>query len=263
LSACTALPVAETKTFNDSVVAVKGLADPLFSDLGAAERAAYLQHASKTPLARYQLTLDDTDYVSTSGDPPATTLLRQSFQVLVDYSAVLESLADGSQATTTKGELQTLSGDILTIAQLGTLVAPLKALQPLIDQALGAASAAQERALVLQGAQPVIELIEAMRADPSPGVLYHLLIWNLPTSGAWTVDQTKQANVSKTRVADFIRFLGRVEDNFKALKAIFARPTGPMTLAALATTTGEIKADIAAAQAAYAAIRAGTKGATP
>jgi hypothetical protein len=103
LSACTALPVAETKTFNNSVVAVKGLADPLFSDLGAAERAAYLQHASKTPLARYQLTLDDTDYVSTSGDPPATTLLRQSFQVLVDYSAVLESLADGSQATTTKG----------------------------------------------------------------------------------------------------------------------------------------------------------------
>ncbi len=214
---------------------------------------------------------DDAPYVSTIGDPPQTEIFRRSLSLLGEYAAALTSLADGTTAAAASAQVQQLAqnassfaNDLAGITGAGSAIAPAisaiaKALSPLVEKAAGAASARQERQIVLDTQTNVSDLIKALRA--SAPAMFNPLIEQIRDQIEHE-DSPQPAEVVRVEtyrvlVSDYMRLLDRLNEAWNHLVVAAEQPSNPTNLAALATASGQIAADAAVIRKSLATLRVG------
>jgi hypothetical protein len=195
-------PVEQIRVFNDAFTAADAAAQPLIDDLALAERqvgqvTAEARAKGEAPPAaagategvgcpqtevRWQdvgtglgfirgLCAADATYFASVGDPPGTRAYRGAMDVIRRYAEVLLMLAEGRNIDEVQAQVQTLAGNVSTLAAMvpggqpfAAGIGPLvKQLEPVIAAAAQAQNDKEVRRLLNEGSPTVIALIDALR----------------------------------------------------------------------------------------------------
>jgi len=275
LAGCaTTLPVQEVRQVSAAYDAASAAGAPLLDELAIAERRAEL---STPPENVRTLTSGDvTAFLSFNpraaaslasiGDPARTAAQRRGLRVVGAYVDVLEVLAEGRNIEEAKARLQTLASNVAALAALASggaavAVAPvLSALGPILDAAAQASNADELRRLVLEGAQPVDDLIGKL--IDSSGGMYQVLIEEPRRAATNTFSQNKEAQRAEivkiaglqVAMANYVVLLEQLRITFAALVAMVRSPSR-ITLASVTASSNELILEAEAARRAYALIR--------
>jgi hypothetical protein len=284
LTACTTAPVQETKYFSQALTAANSAGQPLLDDLATAERQQGQQRAVRaakagtacagSPAAPWQIVgnggfirgfcVTDAAYFSELTEPPATAQFRGALQVIQQYADALSDLAEGQSAAATRADVQTLAQNVAGLLSIASPVVSgaLNELKPLLDQAVQAASADEERRLIKQGAPIVGKLIDSLR-QATPAIFNTLI--EEPAVRLTTVDlgQPTSSSADLNRIenyrhiiADYVVLLGKLGKAWEMLVAAVNQPD-TISLADLAASSAQLNADADAIRHSLAALRRG------
>ena len=272
LAACaTTLPVQEVRQVS---AAYNAAAAPLLDELAIAERRAELRAPPEE--ARAFSAADVTVFLNfdpraaaslaSIGDPARTAAQRRGLKVVGAYVDVLETLAEGRNIEEAKARIQTLASNVAALAALATggaaaAVAPvISALGPILDAAAKAGNAEELRRLVLEGAQPVDDLIG--RLIDSSKDIYTVLIDEPRRAATITFSQNKPAQRAEmlkikalqVGVANYVVLLQQLRLTFSALVNVVRAPT-QITLSSLTASSNELLLQAESARRAYTILR--------
>lgn len=298
LGGCETAPLQETKQFQQAFVAVDGVSEPVLDDAAIAERAqgqeianasAKRITANKPPLASHAdctpgwkaidrttgfvtgFCLPDAGFYAKIGDPPQTRAFRKALALIGQFAGALTALADGTSAAAATAQVQqlaqnagALAGTVSAATGVGAAIGPAvtglaKALSPLIGQLAGAASAEQERQVILDARAKVGDLIVALR-NAAPA-LFATLTQSIQ-SQLELEDHPQASEVARIEgyrvmLANYVVLLDQLNDAWNQLVAAAKQPSNPVALASLAQSSAQIAADAAAVRQSLAALRQG------
>ena len=294
LGGCSPAPLQETKNFQQAFTAVDTVGQPLLDDLAIAERKQgqdiAVQSAKrvtdrKLPLPGHEscaarwfkidrstgfidsLCPVDVAYFSQIGDPPKTQTFRKALALMGQFAQALVALADGTSAALVSAQVQQLAQNAASLAGLtgegagvGAAVTGLAtALKPLIDRAAGAASAAQERQVILDAQPKIATLIKALH-DAAPAVFATLIEQSREQIELEDHPQPAEATRPRTYlrlVSEYMSLLDQLGQAWDLLVVAARQPSTPTSLAALAVASGQVTADAAEVRQSLAVLRSG------
>ncbi len=210
-------------------------------------------------------------FYSKIGDPPQTGVFRDALALIGKFAQALLALADGTSAAAASAQVQQLAknaadlaGTVSTLTGAGAALGPAvtalsSALSPLINNVAGAASAEQERRVILEAQAKVPALIKALH-DAAPA-MFNPLISRISEQIEHEdhPQATEGARIEeyRTLVSDYMRLLDRLNDAWSQLVAAAKQPSNPTNLSTLAMTSGQIAADAATVRQSLTALRTG------
>jgi hypothetical protein len=287
----------ETKQFQQAFVAVDSVGQPLLDDLAIAERQAGQEIATNNAKQVTKGTVaqddtkcqpgwkatDDTDrtkgyinafcledagFYSKIGDPPLTQTFRRALALVGEFAKALVALADGSSAAAAVTQVQqlvqdaeSLAGSLPGASGIGTAVNGIvTALKPLANEAAKAASAEQERSVILEAQPQVAKLIVALQqAAPA---LFDVLTQQTQKR-IRAADHPQAADVARIEayrvaISDYVVLLGRLREAWNQLAVAAKQPSNSASLASLTLTSAQIVADAATVRQSLAQLRRGT-----
>ncbi|MBL8699671.1 MAG: hypothetical protein JNK67_14935 [Alphaproteobacteria bacterium] len=290
VAACAVRPVEEVKLFRTAFTAVNQVGQPLLDELSVSERLR--GRAVATNRARrgtavgdcrpawqevgrggfiYGFCNDDAPYFGELGDPPAAKMMRGALSVIERYAEALGQLGDGGNIEEARGHIEEIGADVAGILSLvpglqagAAVIGPaLQALQPILEGVGRAASAAEQRRLIREGAPLVSKLIAALRSA-APEIFVTLV--DAPRARL-TREQAANPDVAapdlrviegyRTTVSNYVILLGELQGAWDSVVAAVDRPADPIRLAQIARRTGEIKGYADSVRRTMAVIRVG------
>lgn len=236
LASCMSVPLAETGAMVKAVDAVKTAGDVLIGELNAAEKQAHLLAAKPSPNdfeprdAVYYSTLDTV--------APRTARFKAAIEILKSYADLINGLVQGTGTDAAQEQLQSIWKNLSTVLGLPGTQSVIATLSPLIKRALLAQSQAEARALVLEGAPAIHNLIGALR-DATPA-MFEILVASSYKPGEVFGSANEKLRVE---ISNYVILFDRLQETFDRLADAFAKPGNAMSLATLAAATGELIAD--------------------
>lgn len=290
LGACAVRPVEEVKYFRTAFTAVNQVGQPLLDELSVSERQRGRSVATNRarrgtatgdcrPVWQevgrggfiYGFCNEDAAYFGDLGDPPAAKMMRGSLAVIERYADALGQLGDGGNLDEARAHIEEIGADVAGLLAIvpglqasAAVIGPaLQALQPILDGIGRAASAAEQRRLIREGAPLVSRLIGALRAA-APEVFVTLIDAprvRLTREAAANADvaapDLRMIEGYRTTVSNYVILLGELQGAWDAVVAAVDRPADPIRLAQIARRSGEIKGYADSVRRTMAVIRAG------
>lgn len=290
VAACAVRPVEEVKYFRSAFVAVNQVGQPLLDEVAVSERQRGRSIATNRTrrgtvtgdcrpawqeVGRagfiYGFCNEDAPYFGELGDPPAAKMMRGSLSVIERYAEALGQLGDGGNLDEARGQIEEIGADVAGLLSLvpglqasAAVIGPaLQALQPILDGIGKAASAAEQRRLIRDGAPLVSKLIGALR-NAAPEVFVTLI--DLPRTRL-TREAAANPDVAapdlraiegyRTTVSNYVILLGELQTAWDVVVAAVDRPADPIRLAQIARRTGEIRSYADSVRRTMAVIRVG------
>ncbi|MER9581143.1 hypothetical protein [Mesorhizobium sp. M0276] len=258
VTACASVPKQETKIFVQNVSEIEKGVDPLLLELSVAERKQAIiklqSDAAINPSGASDFDPVDAYYFASIGEGPNTTKIRLAFGVIQSYAALLTALVDGSSVAEWKAQVQSIASNVAALARFSQFSAVATALDPFINQLLVAHSNAEARRLALEGRKPMLILLDELKSA-SDQIFQTLVFQDQPGVSARTRAERKaDMDAARTKVANYVVLVDRLETNFNQMVVAYSRPSNPVSLAAVAEASGNLAADAKAARAAFASL---------
>ena len=258
LSACLTVPTAQTDAMVAATNDVASASDTLFADLNTEEKQLTIRKTNADP--NVFVPADAVLYSTLGTYAPETAHFYAAISVLKNYAILVQSLAEGKSATAEANSIKTTVDNLSAVgkaalpgfsAEIASLDAAAGAFAPLVEKALAVRTAGQARELVQEGATPVKDTIDALRAA-TPAMFGLLYAKNKP---AITQVDFPERDKARIRLSDFVVLLDRLQDAFDKLNQAFQNPSDPATATALAQASGELAADVKIVQQTLSALR--------
>lgn len=275
LAACPQnIPRQEVQQASQAYAAFDATAEPILNGLAIAARQLGARNAIAGAADADRLVIGDlrvkltfnpnqAQYFSSIGEPESVAELRRGLRVAGDYFKTLVILAEGENIPQAKEQIQALAGSLAGLAALATGGAALPlggvvaALGPLIEQAAQAQNAQELRRLILEGAQPVDALLQALEAA-SPA-MYQVLkatperAATGPLVGNALAQRTELEKIAtfNSLLSDYVVLLRQVRIALKSLVAVVRQPNSNQSLASLAAASTNLLIDAKAASRAF------------
>jgi hypothetical protein len=282
-------PPAELKALRSAYDEVRAASLPLLDELGAAERRHSLaqREAAARRSGDYRVigalgfldrfAAEDAALHATIAEPPATATLRHGLALVGGYVELLTLLAAGGDVAAARAEIGLLLAHLRAIALLmpggeGAAAAAGRAapvLEAVLGRALEAGNAAKLRRIVLEGGPQLRRLIAALRAA-APAM------FDLIAAGAAEIAVTRgprdpeiaraairSIEARRVAVANYAILLERLDDGLERLIAAVAQPADRARLAVLATSAAQLARDAVTMRRALTADRLAAAPAAP
>jgi len=286
IAGCAVAPVQEVRLFNNAFVTFNEASQPLFDDLGSAERRqgqlvaeanakdnAFQGECAGILWAKVGFIdgycTNDAPYYSEIGDPPTTRRIRDGIKLIGRYSEVLLTLAEGRNLDEASAQIQNLGGSIAALIAMGAgpgggaaFLTALKALDPIIREAAQRKNIEEMNRLVLAGAPQMTALVTSLR-DATPAVFNTLILQSV--KGVTSPDALKSPVVAKIHldrisiyrvaVSNYVVLLGQLQDTFDELVTAVKRPRNSASVAFVAEKSARLAVHAETWRKVYSSLR--------
>lgn len=263
LSGCLSyVPAQESRAFADAARAVEDAGALVFDQLGIAERRNRNAVFAADPNNKYSFSLEDAPFQASIGEPPRTTALRASLELITQYASLIVVLGEGGSADEAKGQIYAMvqsTSDILSVTSLFGLddltgLSPVTAeLDALLRVALRANSIAEARRVALEGGPVMRELIAALIA--ATPAIYNAIVTDMRRDPNTIAQHGRTAQEYRVVLSNYVVLLRELESTFASLELAYRDQSSRTTLAMLVRQTATLEANVRAARIAFAALR--------